>query len=387
MNSGYLQKLIKSKDFFNSVLNRIEEIKNLQGQVYLSHLSGSSKSFFIKDLFENHKQILILLPDVKSVSELHVELCILDLSENLISIENFSPDQLQQKLTELLNKKSKIVLSTYDLFRQNFPNPNSLQSSITKIISGDEVGYDNLIGYLNQLNYQKEKFVEAQGDYSQRGSLIDFWSYSEPNPVRLEFDGDLLESIRLFDSESQRSFEKTESVTLAAAINSESEQESSSNIFDYLENPVVLASSFELENLNNIKTEIQSKTKTVSPKIVLEEDDEEIPEEINSVGETRRVAPTQLNELYSQQAVWLIEDELSSQKDLINLGLKKAPSINSNFDILFSVLKNYADQNFDVILTSENELQTNRLRDLLSDFKEELSEAIQKQTPKEITKS
>ena len=282
MNSGNLQKLIKNKDFFSSVLNRIDEIKNLQGQIYLFPLPGSSKSFLIKELFQKNKQILILLPDLKSVSELQVELSILELSDYLISIEEFSPDLLQQKLTELLNKKSKIVLSTYDLLHKQFPNPESLQNSITKINAGDEFGFENLIGYLNQLNYQKEKFVEAQGDYSQRGSLIDFWSYSESNPVRLEFDGDLLESIRLFDSESQRSFEKTDSVTLAAAINSEIKQEASSNIFDYFENPVVLASSFELENLNNIKIENKREPKTESPKINLEEEDEEIPEEIKT---------------------------------------------------------------------------------------------------------
>jgi transcription-repair coupling factor (superfamily II helicase) len=380
MNSGNLQKLIKSKDFFSSVLNRIKEIKNLQGQIYLSQLSGSSKSFLVNELFENHNQLLILLPDVKTVSEFQVELSILDLSKNLISIEEFSPDQLQQKLTDLLNKKSKIILSTYDLLQQKFPNPGTLQSSITKINSGDEVGYENLIEYLNQLNYQKEKFVEAQGEYSQRGSLIDFWSYSEPNPVRLEFDGDLLESIRLFDSESQRSFEKTESVTLAAAINSESQRESSSNIFDYLEKPVVLASSFELENLDNLKTENKNESKTELLKIDLEGDEEEISEEIVNK-EIEEIPHGQtiltLNDLFSQQATWLIEDELSSQNNLIDLALKEVPSINSNFEVLFSVLKDYADQNFDVILTSENELQTNRLRDLLSDFKDELSELIE----------
>ena len=380
MNSGNLQKLIKNKDFFSSVLNRIDEIKNLQGQIYLFPLPGSSKSFLIKELFQKNKQILILLPDLKSVSELQVELSILELSDYLISIEEFSPDLLQQKLTELLNKKSKIVLSTYDLLHKQFPNPESLQNSITKINAGDEFGYENLIGYLNQLNYQKEKFVEAQGDYSQRGSLIDFWSYSESNPVRLEFDGDLLESIRLFDSESQRSFEKTDSVTLAAAINSEIKQEASSNIFDYFENPVVLASSFELENLNNIKIENKREPKTESPKINLEEEDEEIPEEIKtSTGDEIILSDNALtlNDLFPHQAVWLIEDELSSKNDLINLGFKEAPSINSNFEILFNVLKDYADQNFDVILTSENELQTNRLRDLLSDFKDELAVLIE----------
>ncbi|MCK7517195.1 MAG: hypothetical protein MZV64_05480 [Ignavibacteriales bacterium] len=59
----------------------------------------------------------------------------------------------------------------------------------------------------------KDKFVEAPGYYSQRGAVVDFWSYSGKSPVRLEFDGDFIESIRYLDPESQRSFEKVEEVT------------------------------------------------------------------------------------------------------------------------------------------------------------------------------
>ncbi len=381
MNSNYLEKMISSKDFFKSILDEINITQNHSAQIYLSPLSGSSKSFLIKELFNTQKQILILLPDVKTVSELLVELSILELSYYLVPIDEFSPDVLQQKLTELLNKKSKIVISTYDLLHQKFPNPELLQGSITKINSGDEFGYDNLIEYLNQLNYKKEKFVEVQGDYSQRGSLVDFWSYTEPNPVRLEFDGDLLESIRLFDAESQRSFEKTESVTLAASINSEEKSEISASIFDYLENPIILASSFELQNLNNLRTETKNKSELISPKIDLEEvDDGKTSEDIKTEVEDSIVPihnTLTLNELFFRQAVWLIEDELSSHKNLINLRFKKAPTINSNFNVLFNVLKDHANQSFDVILTCENELQTKRLRNLLSDFNDELSELIE----------
>jgi len=84
--------------------------------------------------------------------------------------------------------------------------------------------------------------------------VIDFWSYSEQNPVRLEFDGDFLESIRHFDPESQRSIEKVDTVTLAVKLGQQSESDEEqiySNIFDYLNNPIVLASSYEINNLKS----------------------------------------------------------------------------------------------------------------------------------------
>ena len=89
--------------------------------------------------------------------------------------------------------------------------------------------------------------MEAPGDYSQRGAIIDFWSYSEKNPARLEFDGDFLESIRYFDPESQRSIEQVKEITLAASLSS-SDGGGFTDIFSYLDNPLILASSFELRN-------------------------------------------------------------------------------------------------------------------------------------------
>jgi len=119
---------------------------------------------------------------------------------------------------------------------------------------GGELKYDDLIEYLNLLVYTKDKFVEAPGYYSQRGAIVDFWSYSEKSPVRLEFDGDFIESIRYFDSESQRSFEKVEEVTLAGAFQNQNE-EFSSDIFSYLNNPVFIASAYELDNIKSTRVE------------------------------------------------------------------------------------------------------------------------------------
>ncbi len=82
-------------------------------------------------------------------------------------------------------------------YHSSFHQKITLKKTTTLIQTGGKIKYDELIEYLNLLSYQKDQFVEAPGEFSVRGSLIDFWSYSEPNPARVEFDGDFLESIRL----------------------------------------------------------------------------------------------------------------------------------------------------------------------------------------------
>ena len=73
---------------------------------------------------------------------------------------------------------------------------------------------------------------------------------------------------------------------------------------------------------------------------------------------------------------WIIEEELSSE-NRIELGFSPAPTIGSNYQILFNTLKDFTDKNFNVIITSENELQTRRLSELLSDISPEIEELVE----------
>ena len=63
----------------------------------------------------------------------------------------------------------------------------------------------------------------------------------------------------------------------------------------------------------------------------------------------------------SKNVNWIIEDELSSEKR-IELGFSPAPAINSNYQILFSVIKDFAEKSFNIIITSENELTNKTIK-------------------------
>ena len=229
------------------------------------------------------------------------------------------------------------------------------------------------------LNYQQDKFVEAPGEFSVRGSIIDFWSYSEHNPARLEFDGDFLESIRYFDPESQRSIEKLDAVSLASAFGQK--EDLNSDIFDYLENPVIIASTFEIQNRLIKSKNIFSDKKSIERKddlgLAMPSTDD-FPELVEVNSEINIEFSIDLNEVINKEGTWwILEEEISSSSDRIELGFSQAPTINSNYKILFNVLKEYSGKNYDVVLTSENELQTSRLMELLSEFNEELAGLIE----------
>ena len=269
------------ESILNKQINRIENLiqDSKNNQLYISHLTGCFKSLLLSKLIEKEKQILVLLPEIKLVEEFVVELSILGLSDKLISITEFKPESLQEKLTDIINRKSLILISSYKLLNYEFPEREKLEQQTTKINTDTGIKYDELIEYLNLLNYQKDKFVEAPGEYSQRGSIIDFWSFSEPNPVRFEFDGDFIESIRYFEPESQRSIQLVETVTLAASAGENFNGGNLTTIFEYLDNPLVFASSFELEKLKNENVKMApAKEEIIFPDQFVDVDGDVFPE-------------------------------------------------------------------------------------------------------------
>ncbi len=80
--------------------------------------------------------------------------------------------------------------------------------------SNDELALDDLAAHLGSIGYQPAEPVTEAGQFSVRGGIVDFFSPESPWPVRLEFLGDAVESIRWFDPSTQRSRQTVERALL-----------------------------------------------------------------------------------------------------------------------------------------------------------------------------
>jgi transcription-repair coupling factor (superfamily II helicase) len=83
---------------------------------------------------------------------------------------------------------------------------------------GEEVPLEELLQHLESIGYEKREPVEMQGEYSLRGGILDVFPAEASQPVRMEFFGDEVESIRRFDVESQRSVLKVNSALLLPLV-------------------------------------------------------------------------------------------------------------------------------------------------------------------------
>jgi transcription-repair coupling factor (superfamily II helicase) len=116
------------------------------------------------------------------------------------------------------------VLPARSLFTR-LPDPAKFSELFVRIRRGDEVSLAKLTERLTRLGYRRGDLVIETGDLAVRGGLFDVFPPDRDLAVRVELDGDRVDSLRLFDPDTQRSQERIEEVTLAPFAASEESEE------------------------------------------------------------------------------------------------------------------------------------------------------------------
>ncbi len=122
-----------------------------------------------------------------------------------------------QRLVELAPPKVPIVVASVTALLQKTFAPDDLKNSTRTLARGDKINPLDLIEWLEEHGCEPEAQVTQKGEIALRGGILDVWPLTSPWPVRLEFFGDELESLRHFDPLTQISREEILSVTLPPA--------------------------------------------------------------------------------------------------------------------------------------------------------------------------
>ena len=109
-----------------------------------------------------------------------------------------------------------VVASTSAALRKTLP-PEALEDGCQTLKVGSKFRLSELFSRWVALGYRREEGVEVPGSFSARGGIVDVYPPSAPLPARVEFLGDEIESIRLFDPVSQRSVRVVEAVSIEPA--------------------------------------------------------------------------------------------------------------------------------------------------------------------------
>ncbi len=110
-----------------------------------------------------------------------------------------------------------IILSSLQACLQKLLPPTSFQELYLKLSVGETYPFDPLIAQLNKMGYVRYGVASDKGQYAVRGGIIDIFPVSSPDPYRLEFWGDDLESIRIYDPIGQKSVKQAQTLEITPA--------------------------------------------------------------------------------------------------------------------------------------------------------------------------
>ncbi|MGE3819488.1 MAG: CarD family transcriptional regulator, partial [Isosphaeraceae bacterium] len=108
----------------------------------------------------------------------------------------------------------RVVVTTLQALMQPVPTPQALARTSRTIRVGEEAPIDRLIAWLGSMGMTRAEVVEVAGEFSVRGGILDVYPPDGAEPVRIEYFGDEVESIRPFDPETQRSMDRWDSLTI-----------------------------------------------------------------------------------------------------------------------------------------------------------------------------
>ena len=111
-------------------------------------------------------------------------------------------------------RAKRLVLTTANAIVQKVPPPERVRAAHLRAKAGARVDRDGLVAYLERNGYHRTSAVVEAGDYAVRGGLVDVFPSGHEQPVRLDFFGSTLESIRSFDPLTQRSQGKVAALEL-----------------------------------------------------------------------------------------------------------------------------------------------------------------------------
>jgi transcription-repair coupling factor (superfamily II helicase) len=111
-------------------------------------------------------------------------------------------------LARLAAGEPGIVVATVRGVLQKVPRPAKLARALLALRTGEEIAPERLVERLVFLGYERFPEVESVGHCARRGGILDVWPVGWNDPLRVEFDGDSIASLRRFDAGTQRSLEK-----------------------------------------------------------------------------------------------------------------------------------------------------------------------------------
>ena len=309
-------------------------------EIFCNGLFLSARWFAVSQLDHDGFQ-MIILPDKDSA-----EYCAADLY-NLIEGDRvfFLPDsgktlersnykstlgvQRTSAIGKILEYKEeqKLIVVTYpSALEEGIPESGKIKESVLHLNVGDEISHEAIVEAMFENGFQRVDFVAEPGQFAIRGAIVDIFSYSYNNPFRISFFGDEIDSITIFDCNTQLSKEKVHTAEIYPDIAASDDEENFSSICSIIpDDALIWLDSSDMYKNRDFFKELEGFVR-IYMELPLSRQDEET----------------------------------------IRFSISPQPVFNKNFELLTEDIRRRLDEGYRVRIYGEKQSQLERLKSILS---------------------
>lgn len=366
--------------------------------IFLKNLQGSSAEFLIAAIFghENSNRLnhIVVLEDAEEAAYFHNTL------ENLTSALDlfYFPSSFKNRKNFRLLNSSHVMLRTEALTRLaaggnkkiviTYPEalfekvvlPDTLKGNIIHIKTNDNINLEGLMELFVMYGFVRTDFVYEPGQFAVRGGILDIYSFGNDKPYRVELFGNDVDSIRIFDPETQLSERKLLQVSIIPNVETQFDTGEKVTLMEFLpENMVVWLKDWDVikEKINQQEEDLgvflQRLETAGGAEVITDVQDDEDDTKIWKDVSLQDFVPAATIERQMQQRM-LVEFGYKPQlaKEEIEFNTKPQPAFNRQFDLLIKDLKAHEANGYAIYLFAEQAKQLERLHTIFTDLNTEL---------------
>ena len=274
---------------------------------------------------------------------------------------------LRTEVLSKLEQNEPVSIVTYpEALAEKVVSRQTLNQQTLNLATGKQYETEAITKKLTDYGFEHVDYVYEPGQFAMRGSILDVYSFASEYPYRIDFFGDEIDSIRTFEVETQLSKEKKNSVSIVPELGQSAENEIS--FLDFIPQNALLW----VKDLLWIRERIQAiHDESLSPQALVAYEGEQT-ELMNLERKLIDGAEFTVRALdfkridFGHKAVGTPQATLQFQTSI-------QPIFHKNFDLVASTLTDYLQRNYTIYICSDSVKQTDRLRDIFAERKDQIS--------------
>ena len=255
-----------------------------------------------------------------------------------------------------------------------------LSENILSIKQGDTIDVNGILENFVQHGFDRTDFVYEPGQFAIRGGILDIYSFGNEKPYRIELFGNEVDSIRLFDAETQLSERKLLQVNIIPNVETQFESGEKVSLMNFLpENTTIWMQDWDFikEKIEQQEEDLELFLEVTSKQTNTQrttDNDSDINEKTN-VTEKDFVKASVLEEQIRQLHIIEFGNKAHFNQSIaveMDYAVKPQPAFNRQFDLLIKNLQAYEKLKYNIFIFADNPKQLERLHAIFTDLKAEI---------------